>query len=679
MGNHKLDGKSQRKTKRVLEKVSKEWKISAMTEPTRFILVCNAGLTTGSTYEHLLECFESYGVVEDVLLIPDKSYSFITFFDVEAASSAYKKIHGIGTLSYDNNVLYLAFINEIPKLKTNPLFIWNQGSLLWPKGLRLLSEFVTREEEAQLLDSLDWNIGESNENETIPNLKHRRVLHYGYEFSYKDNSIETTKVSKYNIKPFPDTWSLILKRAIKLNIIKEFPDQCTVNRYEPGQGIPAHIDTHSCCTETILSLSLCSDVVMNFVPPVGGTSTAFNMQGDASDSIEANNALNYSGSIPVLLPRRSLLIMSGESRYAFTHGIAIRQFDTIPTSSTNLDNSNDFYSKQGLTLMKRRLRISFTFRKTLPQGVQCICNYPAQCDSQKDKKITLDDEMANQLEKTHVHSVYEEIADHFSVTRHKPWPKVVDFLDGFKESGNILVDLGCGNGKYLGNHGNMIQLGCDYSVGLLSICRKKNFQGIRCDCLKVPFRDEIANACICIAVIHHLSTEERRRNAIQEMSRILKSDGKSKGLIYAWAKEQQKDSIPSSYLKQRSNQDFRQSLASDVSKIKKSCDTKFPLVLPVHENRTNFKNTDLLVPWKTNVRDNEDNYKPATVAESSKQDNFLLQGSEKDQSKTFHRFYHVFEEGELERLILSVSNLEIVNSYYDQGNWCVIFTKCKSN
>ena len=99
----------------------------------------------------------------------------------------------------------------------------------------------------------------------------------------------------------------------------------------------------------------------------------------------------------------------------------------------------------------------------------------------------------------------------------------------------------------------------------------------------------------------------------------------------------------------------------------------------MHENRTNFKNTDLLVPWKTNVRDNEDNYKPATVAESSKQDNFLLQGSEKDQSKTFHRFYHVFEEGELERLILSVSNLEIVNSYYDQGNWCVIFTKCKSN
>ena len=36
---------------------------------------------------------------------------------------------------------------------------------------------------------------------------------------------------------------------------------------------------------------------------------------------------------------------------------------------------------------------------------------------------------AIKLEKLHVHSVYEEIAEHFSETRHKPWPKVMDFLD----------------------------------------------------------------------------------------------------------------------------------------------------------------------------------------------------------------------------------------------------------
>ena len=41
----------------------------------------------------------------------------------------------------------------------------------------------------------------------------------------------------------------------------------------------------------------------------------------------------------------------------------------------------------------------------------------------------MDNATAIQLEKMHVHSVYEEIADHFSETRHKPWPKVMDFLN----------------------------------------------------------------------------------------------------------------------------------------------------------------------------------------------------------------------------------------------------------
>ena len=37
--------------------------------------------------------------------------------------------------------------------------------------------------------------------------------------------------------------------------------QCTVNRYEVGHGIPAHVDSHECCDQTLASLSLVSDVV----------------------------------------------------------------------------------------------------------------------------------------------------------------------------------------------------------------------------------------------------------------------------------------------------------------------------------------------------------------------------------------------------------------------------------
>ena len=67
------------------------------------------------------------------------------------------------------------------------------------------------------------------------------------------------------------------------------------------------------------------------------------------------------------------------------------------------------------------------------------------------------DEMAKALEDTHVHDVYEEIAGHFSDTRHKAWPHVLEFL-GSLEPGNVLLDNGCGNGKYLGKQRGLIEV-----------------------------------------------------------------------------------------------------------------------------------------------------------------------------------------------------------------------------
>lgn len=46
--------------------------------------------------------------------------------------------------------------------------------------------------------------------------------------------------------------------------------------------------------------------------------------------------------------------------------------------------------------------------------------------------------------------VYEEIASHFSDTRHKPWPNVLAFVQALP-LGSLVVDVGCGNGKYFGN------------------------------------------------------------------------------------------------------------------------------------------------------------------------------------------------------------------------------------
>ena len=49
--------------------------------------------------------------------------------------------------------------------------------------------------------------------------------------------------------------------------------------------------------------------------------------------------------------------------------------------------------------------------------------------------------MATRIEKDHVHAVYSQIAQHFSDTRFKPWPKIAEFLCSLPK-GSLVADIG---------------------------------------------------------------------------------------------------------------------------------------------------------------------------------------------------------------------------------------------
>lgn len=53
--------------------------------------------------------------------------------------------------------------------------------------------------------------------------------------------------------------------------------------------------------------------------------------------------------------------------------------------------------------------------------------------------------------------VYDEISNHFSETRHKQWPNVAKFIDNLV-TGGLLLDVGCGNGKYLHDRSNIFKV-----------------------------------------------------------------------------------------------------------------------------------------------------------------------------------------------------------------------------
>ncbi|NXI53946.1 ALKB8 protein, partial [Chloroceryle aenea] len=238
-------------------------------------------------------------------------------------------------------------------------------------------------------------------------------------------------------------------------------------------------------------------------------------------------------------------------------------------------------------------------------------------------------------------------------------------------------------------------VGCDRSKSLVDICGEKNFQAFVCDALSVPIRSGSCDACISIAVTHHFSTAERRLATIRELARLLRPGGTA--LVYVWAMEQEYKNQKSKYLKEKngskgkeeeintdvawrphsgqvpdsSSQDSARSdqLLHDL-KVK-GHDTK-PVVdsrLPVHTNRTAFHSQDLLVPW---------HLKGGPKKKGECVDTVLLPAGSKESqelSPVFHRYYHVFCEGELEAMCRSLDCVRVQRSYYDQGNWCVVLEK----
>lgn len=192
------------------------------------------------------------------------------------------------------------------------------------------------------------------------------------------------------------------------------------------------------------------------------------------------------------------------------------------------------------------------------------------------------------------------------------------------------------------------QMGCDRSTQLAEICNKRKHQVFNCDCLQLPLRSNCVDLCISIAVLHHLATSDRRLKALSEINRVLVVGGQA--LVYVWAKEQCKNQNQSTYLKQGKTNKQKPESENEVSKEFRV--ESIDVNLPIHKNRSNFVHNDLLVPWKLNQKKEQEN-----------------------EPETHLRYYHVFEESELKHLCEQIQDCKVVDYYYDQGNWCVIFEK----
>ncbi|WWC71210.1 uncharacterized protein I206_105163 [Kwoniella pini CBS 10737] len=269
-------------------------------------------------------------------------------------------------------------------------------------------------------------------------------------------------------------------------------------------------------------------------------------------------------------------------------------------------------------------------------------------------------ERPDEEEEKNVHEVYEAIAGHFSQTRHKPWPFIQKFLHSLPPN-SIGLDSGAGNGKYLpsSREANLEMIALDRSSGLLEIARNENGgECVRGDLGFRGWRDGVFDFAISIAAIHHLSTPERRRQAVKSLMRPLKLSTKStysKFMIYVWAYEQ-------GTLSKRRMGTLTNASAAESTSIPKETHPATSVESSLNQDITTDKEDenevkeieekiqDLLVPWVYS--------KPpppkADIGSDSNQNNGSIESEikEKEEPKVYHRYYHLFVKGELREMVI---------------------------
>ncbi|KAI9699297.1 MAG: tRNA methyltransferase, has a role in tRNA modification [Candelina mexicana] len=232
------------------------------------------------------------------------------------------------------------------------------------------------------------------------------------------------------------------------------------------------------------------------------------------------------------------------------------------------------------------------------------------------------DLQGQEYEEQHVQQVYEQIASHFSSTRYKPWPIIERFLKELPD-GSVGLDVGCGNGKYLAVNPNVLIMGSDRSLALTKIAARYHpHAAIVADNLALPHPNSYFDFALSIAVVHHLSTPERRIKAIQSILETLKpslcieksqlvTDHRSpranggRALIYVWALEQKSS----------------------------------------RRGWDDGHDQDIMVPWVMKEKASND--------------------------RKFHRYYHLYRSGELEMNIAEAGG-RVLDSGYEKDNWWAI-------
>ncbi|KAI8125632.1 hypothetical protein FF38_05487 [Lucilia cuprina] len=168
--------------------------------------------------------------------------------------------------------------------------------------MKLLPDFISELEESQLFEEVE------------PYMKRLR-----YEYDHWDDAIHGFRETER--KHWYPHNRAVLDRVSKIGFDGEIMPFIHILDLAPQGVIKPHVDSTRYCGHTIAGISLLSDAVMRLVRTKESSTTSTNNNEQDNYRNQPKAVLENNFYVDILLPRRSLYIMSHTARYNFTHEI----------------------------------------------------------------------------------------------------------------------------------------------------------------------------------------------------------------------------------------------------------------------------------------------------------------------------------------------------------------------
>ncbi|KAG6812151.1 hypothetical protein H0H92_004150 [Tricholoma furcatifolium] len=130
--------------------------------------------------------------------------------------------------------------------------------------------------------------------------------------------------------------------------------QAIVNLYRPGEGITPHVDLLRRFGDGIIGVSFGSGCVMQFAKADGDEAESY-----TSAPVEEQKPEKEKETWDVYLPERSVIVLSEDARYKWTHGIGKHTQDFVAIPDAEPQSTSGQWIERGV-------RLSITFRWLLP-------------------------------------------------------------------------------------------------------------------------------------------------------------------------------------------------------------------------------------------------------------------------------------------------------------------------